>query len=56
MIQATWGGFLTIALLAVSFFLAGILWEHETAERREEKNNARRRAHRINNRKETRQS
>lgn len=56
MIQATWGGFFTIACIAVSFFLAGILWEHETAERREEKNNARRRAHRINNRKETRQS
>lgn len=47
MIEATWGGFFTIACIAVSFFLAGILWQHETAARAEEKRAARRRAHRF---------
>lgn len=47
MIEATWGGFFTLACIAVSFFLAGILWEHETAAKAEERRAARRRAHRL---------
>jgi hypothetical protein len=48
MIAETWTGFFTIACIALSFFFAGILWEHESAAKREEQRAARRRAHRIN--------
>lgn len=47
MIAETWGGFFTIACIALAFFFAGILWEHETAAKREEQHAARRRAHRL---------
>ena len=47
MIDASWGGFFTLMCLAVAFFCAGRLWEHETAARDEERRAARRRAHRY---------
>ena len=45
--MSTWSDFFTIACIAVSFFAAGMLWQHETDAAREEKRAARRRAHRI---------
>ncbi len=47
MIAETWGGFFTIACIAVAFFAAGMLWEYENAVKQEEERAARRRAHRI---------
>jgi hypothetical protein len=48
MIDLTSGDTFTIVMIAVSFFCAGRLWEHEHAARQEERRAARRRAHRIN--------
>lgn len=47
MIQATWAGFFTIICLAVAFFAAGWIWRDESAQREEDRRQARRRAHRI---------
>ena len=46
--MSTWSDFFTIACIALSFFFAGMLWQHETDAAREAKRAARRTAHRIN--------
>lgn len=43
----TWSEFFTLACIAFSSFLLGILWETESAEKREEQRAARRRAYRY---------
>lgn len=53
MIAETWGGFFTIACIAVAFFAAGILWEHENAVKQEEERAARRRSHRYTTQRES---
>ena len=53
MIAETWGGFFTIGCIALAFFFAGILWEHENAAKREEQRAARRRSHRYTTQKES---
>jgi hypothetical protein len=49
---STWSDFFTIACIAVAFFAAGMLWQHETDAANEERRAARRRAHRITTQKE----
>jgi len=51
MIEATWSGFFTLMCVAVAFFFAGRLWEHETAAQEEERRATRRRAHRYTDKK-----
>jgi len=46
MIAETWGGFFTLAGIALAFFGTGWLWREETAHQEEQRRAARRRAHR----------
>ena len=46
--MSTWSKFFTIACIAVAFFFAGMLWQHETDAAAEEQRAARRTANRIN--------
>lgn len=46
--MSTWSDFFTIACIAIAFFCAGRLWQHETDAAAEQRRAARRRAHRLN--------
>ena len=53
MIEETWGGFFTIACIAVAFFAAGWLWRDESADREQQQRAARQRSHRYTTQKES---
>jgi hypothetical protein len=47
MCEPTWASFGTMMVFVIAAFAVGVLWELERAWEREDRNEARRRAHRL---------